>query len=236
MMQVPTLFDWIQRFEFLRGMPAAYLALVAALMVAVVWDWRVSVLALATQYFATSILYLDVLEPRFVIIKLFVGWFVCIMLYFTARQMNWTGSDAGESRQEDARPSLWRRIFAGLGLLSADLAYRLFLALFVALAAVILSERQGLSLPAVTQPINLAVFALGGLGLVGLATKSEPFMAGAGLLTFMNGFELFYNTLEQSIGTLIFLAAANLILALTISYLAQSRNVAARILRQGGPS
>lgn len=215
-------------------MPAAYLALVTALVIAIVWDWRAAIVALAIQTFLTGILYLDVLEPRFVIIKLFVGWFVCIMLYVTGRQLHWRAS------AEDAQAGIgdwWlsrlSRSFRGARLPGADLSLRVFLALLVALAAVMLSQRQGLSLPAVTGPTNLAVLALGGLGLVGLATKSNPLLAGAGLLTFMNGFELFYSSLEQSVATLIFLAAANLVLALTISYLAQSKNITAALVGEG---
>ena len=72
--------------------------------------------------------------------------------------------------------------------------------------------------------MNLAIFALGGMGLVGLGLTTEPLKAGMALLTFMTGFELFYNSLEQSVAMLVFLAAANLVLALAVSYLAQTRH------------
>ena len=224
MLQLPTLFDWIERLAFLRGEPAAYLALITALIIVVAWDWRLAIAALAVQYFAVGILYLDVLEPRFMIIKLFVGWFVCIMLYFTARQVNWGVLPEDVADDEAIQSQRARQIRFGPYLLPSNAPFRIFLALFVALAVIILAERQALSLPALSGALNLGVLALGGLGLVGLAITGEPLKAGLGLLTFMTGFELFYNSLDQSIGMLVFLATSNLILTLTIAYLAQTRH------------
>ena len=65
-----------------------------------------------------------------------------------------------------------------------------------------------------------------------LGLTTEPLKAGMGLLTFMTGFELFYNNLEQSVAMIIFLALANLTLALTISYLTQTRHALPEFFRQ----
>ena len=224
MLQLPTLFEWIQRFEFLRGSPASYLALLTALLIIIAWDWRLAVGALAVQYFASSILFLDVLDPRLSVIKLLVGWFICLILYFTARQVNW-GRLPEDVSAEDAIQ--WRReqqLRFGPYLLPSNAPFRILLALMVALVVITLSQRAGFRLPAVSQPMNLAIFALGGMGLVGLGLTTEPLKAGMALLTFMTGFELFYNSLEQSVAMLVFLAAANLVLALAVSYLAQTRH------------
>lgn len=224
MFQLPTLFDWIERLEFLRGTPAAYLALVTAFIIVIAWDWRLALAGLTLQYFAATVLFLDVLDPQLSIVKLFTGWFICIMLYFTARQVNWG------RLPEDVAPDeaiQWRRqqqIRFGPYLLPSNTPFRLLLALLVVLAVFTLSQPQGLQLPAVTAPVNMAVLALCGMGLVGLGLTTEPLKAGMGLLTFMTGFELFYSSLEQSAGMLVFLAAANLILALAISYLVQTRH------------
>lgn len=224
MFQLPSLFDWIERLEFLRGAPAAYLALITAFVIVIAWDWRLALAALALQYFAAAVLFLDVLDPRLSIVKLLTGWFICIMLYFTARQVNWGQLPEDVSPDEAVQ---WRRqqqVRFGPYLLPSNTPFRLFLALLVALAVFTLSQPQGLQLPAVTESVNLAVLALCGMGLLGLGLTTEPLKAGMGLLTFMTGFELFYSNLEQSAGMLVFLATANLILALAISYLAQTRH------------
>jgi hypothetical protein len=167
-----------------------------------------------------------------VIIKLFVGWFICIMLYITARQVNWGALPEDVSAEETVALQSEREIRIGPYLLPGNAPFRFLLALFVAVTAVILSQRQDLRLPAVSDAINLAVLALGGLGLIGLAMTTEPWKAGLGLLTFITGFELFYTTLDQSITMLVFLALSNLILTLTIAYLAQTRHALPAIFRQ----
>ena len=205
----PTIFDWVERLSFLRGLPAAYFVLFTGFIIAVVWDWRLLLLALAVQYIVASLLFVDVLEPRLAIVKLFVGLFVCLILYFAARQASASqqakvGADARAGRPE-----------------RTTLAFRTFLALIVTLVAVALSGRAGYRLPAVPAHVNLAIYGLAGMGLLLLALTTQPLTAGMGLLMIMTGFELFYNTLEQSTDILILLAGANLILALTVSYLTQ---------------
>ena len=174
MFQLPTLFDWIQRFDFLRGSPAAYLALLAALLIIVAWDWRLAIAALAVQYFASTILFLDVLDPRLSVIKLLVGWFICLMLYFTARQVNWGRLPEDVSTEEAVQWRRERQVRFGPYLMPSNAPFRVFLALMVALAVVTLSQRAGFRLPAVSQPMNLAIFALCGMGLLGLGLTTAP--------------------------------------------------------------
>lgn len=209
----PTLFDWIERLSFLQGMPAAYVVLITGLVIAVIWDWRLALLSLTVQYVVTSLLFADVLEPRLAIVKLFVGLFICLILYFAARQASTSQSAEAGAIEETGEKAIRRE--------RTTLAFRTFLALMVALAALALSGRAGYRLPAVPAHVNLAIYGLAGMGLLLLALTTRPLTAGMGLLMIMTGFELFYNTLEQSTSILILLAAANLILALTISYLAQ---------------
>ena len=225
MFQFPTIFDWIERLAWLRGLPAAYLVLLTAFLIVVVWDWRVTVLALAVQYLAAGLLFVDVLDPRLAVVKLLVGWFICLMLYFTARQVNWgrlpedlTPDEAALLRPQDPQ------VHIGRFQLSRSALVRLALALAAAGTILFLGQRAAYQLPAVSGPLNLAIYALGGMGLLGLSQTTEPLKAGAGLLTFMTGFELFYNTLEQSASMLVFLAAGNLVLTLAIAYLTQMRH------------
>lgn len=213
MADFPTLFDWIERLSFLQGLPAAYVVLITAFVIALMWDWRLSLVALTVQYVVTSLLFVDVLEPRLAIVKLFVGLFICLILYFAARQASASQQPGiGSTEETDERPPRAER---------TTLAFRTFLALMVALTALALSGRAGYRLPAVPAHVNLVIYGLAGMGLLILALTTRPLPAGMGLLMIMTAFELFFNTLEQSTTTLILLAGANLILALTISYLAQ---------------
>lgn len=233
MFQLPTVFEWIERLDFLRGMPAAYLTLVTAFLIVIAWDWRLALAALTVQYFASTLLFLDVLDPRLSIVKLLTGWFICIMLYFTARQVNWGHLPEDVSSDEAVQ---WRReqqVRFGPYLLPSNTPFRFLLALLVVLTVFTLSQPQGLRLPAATEPVNFAILALCGMGLLGLGMTTEPLKAGMGLLTFMTGFELFYSNLEQSAGMLVFLAAANLILTLAIAYLTQTRHALPAFLEQG---
>ncbi|HZD11308.1 MAG TPA: hypothetical protein VE553_08200 [Candidatus Binatia bacterium] len=224
MLQLPTLFEWIQRLEPLRGAPSAYLALLTAAVIVIAWDWRLALAALTVQYFAAGILFLDVLDARLSIIKLLVGWFICIMLYLTARQVNWGRLPEDVPDEEAVQWRRQQRVRFGPYLLPSNAPFRVFLVLLFAVAMLTLAQRQGLQLPAVSEPMNLAILAMAGMGLLGLGLTTEPLKAGMSLLTFMTGFELFYNSLEQSVAMLVFLAAANLILALTVSYLTQTRH------------
>jgi len=52
-------------------------------------DWRLALFTLIVQYLAASLLFVDLLDPRLAIIKLFVGMFVCLILYMTARQVDY---------------------------------------------------------------------------------------------------------------------------------------------------
>ena len=46
-MTFPTIFDWLERLDGLRGFTAAYAVLITAVLVIIIWDWRFSLLALA---------------------------------------------------------------------------------------------------------------------------------------------------------------------------------------------
>ena len=216
MADFPTIFDWLERLAFLRGLPAAYLALLAALVIVVVWDWRVALMALALHYLAAGLLFVEVLDPRLTIVKVVVGWFVCLILYLGVRQASWAQrlTAVAPAGQEQATRPARRQLSSGA-------LFRIFLGLMVALAALTLSQRPGYQLPAVPPATDLAVYGLLGMGLLGVSQTTEPLKAGMSLLLLMTGFELFYNTVEQSVAMLALLAGAHLVLALVISYLVQ---------------
>jgi hypothetical protein len=232
-MTFPTIFDLLERFSYLRGIPAATVVLLAAVIIIVVQDWRLSLLALAVQYLFAGLLFVDLLDPRLAIVKVLVGLFVCMILYLTARQVNWGRLPVDVTEAEVAQLNRERRVRVGAYVLPTTTPFRVFVALMMALVVVTLSQRPGYQLPAVPESLgylNLAVYALAGLGLLTLALTAEPLQAGMGVFMFLSGFELFYSALEQSIGMLAALAAVNLVVALVIAYLTQARHALPALL------
>jgi len=226
-MSVPTIFDWLDRFSFLRGNPAAYAILITAVIVFVAWDWRIMLLSLMVQYMIAGFLFVDLLSPLLVNLKVLTGLFVCLMLYLTARQVNWGRLPVDVSEDEASRISLRGRAWVGPSSLPTSMSYRLFLTLLMLLVVSTLVQRPEYQLPAVPAEldhITLAVYALAGMGLLSMGLTTEPLQAGLGMLMFLTGFELFYSALEQSVAILLSLAAVNLLVTLAIAYLTQVRH------------
>lgn len=220
-MTFPTIFDWLERFAWLRGFPAAYVALVTAFIIVVVADWRVMVFALAVQYLVGGLLFVDVLDPRLAIVKVLIGLFICLMLYFTARQAGLGRRPGGEAPAEKWRRREVKQWRVGPVRLPVAILARLTLALLLALAVWTLAQRPEYRLPIVPPHVNLAIYALVSLGLLGLSQTADPFRAGLGLLMALGGVELLYSALEQSVAMLALLAAADLLVALVVAYLTQ---------------
>jgi len=229
MIDIPNILEFLEFFDFLRGSLAAYIVLITAFTIFIVRDWRWSVLALAIQYLVVGLLFTDVIEPQLAFIKVLVGLFICLILYFTARQVNWGQLPSDVTDEEAVQLRDERLLRLGPYMLPTDTPFRVFFALMVILVVWTLSQRPEFQLPLVPDYFVLAIFALVGLGLVNLSFTSEPLKAGMGLLTFMTGFELFYSGLEQSVLMLVFLATANLVMALVISYLTQARHAYAAL-------
>lgn len=229
-MSIPTIFDWLERFEHLRGSPAVLIVLVTATLIALFWDWRLALLALIVQYLAAGLLFTDLLDPRLSIIKILVGMFVCLILYMTARQINYGRTPYGFTTEEMARLEMTsKRYPIGRWTISRDFALRIIATVLALLLIVSITRLSTFHLPGVPDElphINTAILILMGLGLVGLAASRDPLPAGMGLFTFLTGFELYYAALDQSIAMLVALAALNLAVALAIAYLAQARRAA----------
>lgn len=226
-MVFPTIFDWLERLAGLRGYTAAYLVLLTAVLVIIIWDWRGALLALAAQYFFAGLLFVDLLDPRLAIVKLLAGWFACLILYVTARQVNWGGRPRDVLPNELSNVAAEKTLQVGPLQIPASLPLRLLLVLIMLWLINSLFQRPDFALPAIASTmtyLSLAILALVVLGILGLALTSEPLKAGMGVFTFMTGFELFYSALDQSPTMLIILAAVNLVLALVVAYLVQMRH------------
>jgi len=226
-MNLPTIFDVLQRLDFLRGAPAAYGVLLAAAIILIAWDWRLTLLALAAHYVVVGFLFVEVLDPRLVTVKVLTGLFACLMLYMTARQVNWGRLPIDVSEEEADHLSRHLRVRAGRRLLPTSTPFRTFLALMMILVVLTLSQRPEYLLPAIPGELKYfttGIYALAGMGLLGMGLTSEPLRVGISILLFLTGFELYYSALEQSVALMAALAAVTLAVTLAISYLTQARH------------
>jgi hypothetical protein len=223
-----TIFDWLNRFEFLRGETAVIIVLFAALIVVIVPDGRLALLALAGHYFAAALLFVDVLDLRLALVKLLTGWTVCLMLFVTGWQVNWHRPPADLTPEELAHWQPPPSIRVGRWRLPR-LVLPVILAALTLVVVWLLAQRPAFYLPAVPETLaylNLAIMALIALGLLRMALTDQPLLAGMGALLFLTGFELFYSLLDQTIATLALLAVVNLAVALAVGYLAQAQRAA----------
>lgn len=221
---MPTIFDLLNQFDFLRGLPAVYLVLLTAVIIVVAWDWRLTLLALASQYLLAGLLFADVLDPRLLVVKLLNGLFICLILYITARQVNYGRLPADLTPIEAAQIEPEPRVQLGPLTIPTQAPLRLFLVMLLVLLIFTVGQRPFLQLPGIAETqshLNLAIFILVGIGLLGMAIIRAPLLAGMSALMFLTGFELFYSLLEQSLAMLAVLVVVNLVAALTIAYLTQ---------------
>lgn len=230
MEQIPNLLEFLQYLAFLRGEPSAYLVMLTAAIILIIRDWRWSLMVLLIQYLVVGLLFADLLPPHLSFMKVIVGLFATLILYLTARQVNWGDLPADVTHDESVQFHSDRFIRLGPYMLPTDTPFRVFLAILVVFSAWALAQNPLYPLPAVPQHLNLAIYALACLGLVKLSLTSEPLKAGIGLLTMLTGFELFYSALEQSVAMIAFLALVNLMTVVAITYLTQARHTFPTIL------
>lgn len=231
-MTFPTIFDWLARFDFLRGYPAMIGVLLTAVIIILAWEWRVAILALAAQYVLIGLLYVDVLDARLMVGKVLTGLFVCLILLMTAVQVNWGRLPLDVLPEEAEQIRAEKRV--KLGPVSVPASWPLRLGAVVVLALIVMvfvDQARALPvLPEVAPYFELAVYGLLGFGLLALVISPDPLIAGMGVLMFLSGFELFYSALEQSVVMLAALTVLNLFVAIVISYLMQRRYAVQAIL------
>lgn len=226
LMDLPNIFELLALVDGWRGYPAVGVVLVTAVLIAIAWDWRLSIFALMIHYLFAGLLIVELLDPRLAAVKVLTGLFICLILYFTARQVNWGRPPEDVTAEEAAqltppRTFRWRNTT-----LSLTVSVRLGITVAAALLALLLGRLPALRipiLPEATPFINVAVLGLLLLGITALALAREPLQAGMGLLLVLTGFELLYGSADQSVTVLAVLAAVNFGMALIISYLTQAR-------------
>jgi hypothetical protein len=237
---MPTLPEIIERLSFFATTPAVVAVMFTAGTMVVIKDWRVSLLALVIQYVIVGLLLTGAVRVELAAIKTLVGAMLCLILYVTARHVDWgrpvpAPAPPPMEREDElaeptasprTRPALRARLSSAeaagaRGTLPTELPFRFLAALLVMVAAY--SGASTYRLPDVSEAISLAVYTLAALGLLAMGLTDEPLKAGLGLLTFVSAFELFYTVLEPSLFVVGFLGLANFLIALAIAYLTVAR-------------
>jgi len=192
--------------------PALLAVLAAAAGLVVFTDWRISFVALAVQYAGASLFLTQLAVPEVALVKLISGILVVGILSLTGWQAHF-GRAAGGSAAEAARPG---------GAVPTSVAFRVMATLIAGVAALYVASQPAFILPGLdgAPVLNMASYALMGLGLLNLGLTEEPLKAGMGLLTVLLGFEVFYAAVEPALAIVALLAAVEFAIALAVSYLA----------------
>jgi hypothetical protein len=240
MFDLPTLSQILDALAFLGQQRAALAALGTALVLVTLHDWRWSLLALAGQYVLAGWLLTEKLQPEVALLITLVGLMICLVLYITAREVNWgvheqrPAPDPATDGEQTGDSHLRRMSRIKVAVLSTNLVFR-FLTGSLATAIVIYATRNGMiALPELPAHMNLAATGLMALGLLALGLTEEPLSAGMGLLTAMNGFTLFYHSLEQAITVIGFLIGVEFLIALVASYLTIAHHLSPEQARRRG--
>jgi hypothetical protein len=225
---MPTLPEIAEQLSQFVTTSATVSVLITAGVIVVIKDWRASLLAMAIQYVIVGLLLMSEIRMELALIKTLVGALLCVILYLTARHVQWgqptppTQQPEKEDDSEESSESQWT--------LPTELPFRFLAAALVMVAAY--SGASAYPLPDVGDAISLAAYALAALGLLAMGLTDEPLKAGLGLLTFVAAFELFYTVLEPSLIVVGFLGLSNFLIALAIAYLTVARAVPATSARQ----
>ena len=191
--------------------PALICLSLAAGLLVVVTDWRLSCVALLAVYASVAVLVAPLVLLEVVAVKVLVGLLVVGILVLTSAQLRFG--------RPDGPASPGRRLpFEA----STNFAFRVVAAVMAAAAAWYLAAMAGFVLPGLdgAPATNSAALLLLALGLLNIGLTEEPMNAGMGLLVVFLGFELFYAAVEPSLAVMALLAGVEFAIALSISYLA----------------
>ncbi|MCZ2127054.1 MAG: hypothetical protein LC099_04680 [Anaerolineales bacterium] len=180
---------------------AVGLAFLAASTLLVSRDWRISLGALALQYFAAFWLITRHLPFAMGSVKLISGWMVVAILGMTRYNL-------GEL-DDDSRDSFFLR----------GAAFRFVLTAVAALVALGATPRIEAAIPGLGLPVIAGGLILVGAGVAHLGLTDDPLRVALGLLTLISGFEILYAAVESAILVAGLLALINLGLGLSGAYL-----------------
>lgn len=196
--------------------PALVSLAVAAGLLVVVTDWRLSYVALLVVYAGVAILMAPLVLLEVIAVKLLVGLLVTGILAVTGAQLRFGRAPAaGAAAGPETRPQPSFQT-------PTNFPFRLVSAAMALAAAWYVAAQPRFVLPGLESApaVNSAAILLMALGLLNLGLTEEPMNAGMGLLVVVLGFELFYAAVEPSLAVTALLAGVEFAIALAVSYLA----------------
>ena len=221
--------ELIAQLAHLSAVPALIGLVCTATVIAMARDWRFGLSALLAQYILVGVLHLRMLPFELALVRVLAGALVCPMLYWAAR---WVESERARKAQIE-RQQLAEQGEVPLPPLSWPVrpTNGVFVLLAVLLLFVVLySVSSSFPLPFIDADIAPACVWLVLIGLFILVLTSEPLPAGMGLLTMVSGFGLFFDVMAPGLVGVGVLSTLDLVMGLSISYLAIVRDVTGEVL------
>ena len=203
---MPTLPDILGQLQFISQEIFLLGLIFTAGTILVTRDWRLLILAVLLQYILVGLILSRLVRPDIAVLKTMIGAFICPILFLSARQVAVNIPSVPAIIQQE-----WRNPAA------TGWVFRLLTSLVILLVTVTVGEM--FELPSLSPTLTIAIYWLVLIGLTTLIITEDPLKTGIGLLTILTGFDLFYTTLEHSLLITGLWGAANLLIALAISYL-----------------
>lgn len=186
--------------------------LIVVALVVIVADWRISLLALASQYVLVAVLLSTLIPLQIAAVRMIAGGLVCLMFYITARR-----TQPRRRRQRDPDEPLLVDM-PNRGVFWTNLPFRVIGLALVALAVIALSSQFVLlNAPLLFWVIGLWL-AMG--GLLTIALTRDALKLGMGLLFFTSGFGIVYLSIDNSLLIYALLVIADLVIALAVAHIA----------------
>jgi len=198
--------------SFTSGLPSLIGLILAAAIIFLAADWRLSLAALLVQYILVGVALWPSIQQQVVIVKILAGVLAVVILYLSARLLPQApaAEAAGGTR-------LFLRLHVDWAAGPLGLPLRFLAVLLMALGVVRLF--QGYQPTLVPADLALAACWMGGMGLLGLILSGDPLRVAPAVLTILSGFDLAYAGLDQNLAVAGFFGALTLLAALGFSYL-----------------
>jgi hypothetical protein len=199
--------------SFMAGLPSLIGLILAAAIIFLAADWRLSLAALLVQYILAGMALSPSIPQEVVIVKILAGVLAVVILYLSARLIP---KPPVAEAAEGTRHFLRLHIEWAAGPLGLPL--RFLAVLLVGLGVVRLFQDYQPTL--VPTELALAACWMGGMGLLGLVLSGDPLRVAPAALTILAGFDLAYAGLDQNLAVAGFFGVLTLLAALAFSYLA----------------